>query len=123
MFVKTLIPNDGDEILRTAVDEAPKGIAHTWNGVVVEPHHHVSEGDEHEEVHKLRHVEAWAALSGRQRLLYAEPHQHNRGKRDADVETKCINRRGRRGGQRIASLSNPVQYSHDPPRSRESSLQ
>ena len=94
---QALIANDRDQILRTTVDEAPQGIANAWEGVVVEPHHDVSEGDQHEKVEELRHTETWAALGGCKCLLDAEPHQHDGGESDADVEPKCINRRGCRG--------------------------
>ena len=39
----------------------------------------------------LRHVETRAALRGGQRLLHAEPYEHDGRESDADVESKCIN--------------------------------
>jgi len=59
-----LIADYRHEVLRTAVDEASQGIAHTGDAAIVELHHYVSEGNEHEKVHKFRHAETWAALSG-----------------------------------------------------------
>jgi hypothetical protein len=108
--------DDGDKILRAAVDKATEGLADAGDAGVVKPDQRIGKGDEHEEADELAHVEASATVRGGKRLLHAEPYEHDGGKRDADAKAQCVDCGGCGAGQSIASLGDPIQHSHTSPR-------
>ncbi len=104
----TICPNQVHKIDCAAVDEALDGEAKSGDGTVVVVHHHVGEGEQHEEVEEPPHAEPWPTVRRCQRLLHAEPNQHDGRERYDDVNPHRGNRGGRRGCKRSGT---PERYS------------
>src|SRR6185437_5812418 len=95
-----------DQAACATTDKSFQRIADAGNAAVVELHEAIGEGNQHEEVKKLRHVEARSTLRGSKGLLHPKPDQRDGRKRKHHVDSQRINRWGNGSGKVVA----PVLY-------------
>ena len=76
-----------------AADETLERIPNTGNAAVIKLHKAICEGDEQKEAQELPNVEAGTALGRCERLLDAEPDEHDRGEREDHAQAERVDGR------------------------------